>query len=254
MSAKDSTERFSDRVRDYVRYRPGYPAALLGWLEEAVGLTAQDVVADVGSGTGISARLFLGHGNEVFAVEPNLAMRAAAEEALSGHARFHSAAGTAEQTTLPDASVDLVVAAQAFHWFDAAGARREVRRILRPEGHALLVWNERLVTSPLLAAYEQALQEHAIDYARVDHRNVDVERIQTFFGHPDLATATFPNAQSFGREGFFGRALSSSYVPKEGHPQHAAMMAALARIFDEHQKDGRVVFEYVTRAFAGRVA
>lgn len=248
-----ATTRFSDRVGDYVRYRPGYPAELVAWLGRAIGFTGDDVVADLGSGTGISTRPFLEHGNEVFAVEPNDAMRAAAEEAFVHHARFHSVRGTAEHTTLGDASVDLVVAAQAFHWFDGEAARREVMRVLRPEGHALLVWNERLVTSPLLAAYERALQEHATDYAQVDHRNVDADRIRAFFGHADLAAATFPNTQSFDREGFFGRAMSSSYVPKEGQPGHAAMMSALARVFDEHQKRGRVTFDYETRAYAGRM-
>ena len=123
MVPPDSTQRFSDRVADYVRYRPNYPRGILATLAAETGLSTDSLVADVGSGTGISAELFLSHGNAVYAVEPNHDMRAAAEAALARYPRFHSVVGTAETTSLPDHSVDYVVAAQAFHWFDADSTR-----------------------------------------------------------------------------------------------------------------------------------
>src|SRR5438309_4282171 len=130
----DSTKRFGNRVENYVKFRPGYPPELLSFLGEAIGLTAAWAVADVGAGTGISAEIFLRHGNEVWGVEPNAAMRAAAERGLTEWPKFHGVAGTAEQTGLPDGSVELVTAFQAFHWFDPGTARREFARILKPGG------------------------------------------------------------------------------------------------------------------------
>src|SRR5437899_1233764 len=134
----NSTERFTDRVADYVRFRPHYPPAVFAELRDRLGLGAGSSVADVGSGTGISARPLLEMGCTVFAVEPNAAMRSAAEQWLGDFPRFQSIAGTAEATTLAEHSVDAVVAAQAFHWFDAASARREFQRILKPRGWVAL--------------------------------------------------------------------------------------------------------------------
>ena len=166
---------------------------------------------------------------------------------------FASVNGTAEKTTLADGSVDLVVAAQAFHWFRSDDARKEIVRITRAPHVCALVWNERLVDTPFLRAYEAALHAHAIDYDKVDHRNVDRARLDAFFRGP-FETSTFENAQRFDRAGFIGRALSSSYVPQHGHEKHDAMMAALDRIFDEHAEDGRVDFRYTTSVHIGRLA
>lgn len=254
MPAPDATTRFSDRVRDYVLYRPGYPAAVLDVLRAETGLAPAHVVADVGSGTGISARLFVEAGNPVHAVEPNAEMRAAAEEMLGGQPRFHSVAGSAEATTLPDAAVDYVVAAQAFHWFDGPAARREWLRILRPGGWMVLLWNARRTdTTPFLRAYEALLHAHGTDYASVNHENVTRNAIAAVLG-ADVCRRDVPNAQVFDWDGLKGRLLSSSYAPNEGHPGHAPMMEALERLFAEHQQDGRVRIEYDTQIYWGRGA
>ena len=147
------TERFSDRVADYVRYRPGYPPELLECLQRNCGLRPQWVVADVGSGTGLLAKIFLENGNRVFGIEPNAAMRAAGEEFLRGLDQFTSQEGRAEATGLPARSVDLITAGQAFHWFDRRRARAEFERILKPGGWVALVWNERRTSTPFLADY-----------------------------------------------------------------------------------------------------
>src|SRR3954468_20199343 len=146
--------RFSNRVADYVRYRPSYPPAVLDMLRREAGLEPKAVIADVGSGTGISAGLFLREGCTVFAVEPNNEMRHAAETLLKDHTSFHSVSGTAEATTLTEHSVDFVVAAQAFHWFNPKPTRAEFTRILKPGGWVVLMWNERrLDTNPFLRDY-----------------------------------------------------------------------------------------------------
>ena len=249
----DATTRFSRRVNDYVRYRPGYPEELETVLRRRVGYHRDMVVADIGSGTGISSRYFLDRGNPVYAVEPNSDMRSAAEEWLGTYSKFHSVAGRAEETTLEDRSVDLVVAAQAFHWFDAASARHEFARILRPRGAVVLLWNERkLDASPFLVAYEELLQDISEDYRRISRNEAATDAsMDQFFGPERWGSEQFPNRQGFDLEGLIGRALSSSYVPLAGQPRHEEMLERLRRIFAQHAEDGRVWFEYATRLFWG---
>ncbi len=242
----DPTARFTDRVADYVKYRPSYPDAAIEAIVRVTGLKKGAAIADIGSGTGISARPFLERGYSVVGVEPNAAMRAAAEG-------LRSVDGTAEKTGLPDASVDLAIAAQAFHWFRSAEARVEMKRIVRAPHWVALLWNERLTDTPFLQAYEAALREHAIDYETVDHRNIDHEAISRFFGG-SYETLQFDNVQHFDRAGFIGRALSSSYVPQKGHPKHEGMIRALERIFDQHAVDGGVDFRYLTSVHVGRLS
>lgn len=246
-----ATTRFSDRVENYIRYRPGYPPSVLACLVGEFGLRSDHLIADVGSGTGISAEVFLRHGCTVYGVEPNPDMRAAAERLLAAYPRFSSINGTAERTTLPNASVDWIVAAQAFHWFDVPAARREFSRILRTGGRALLIWNERREDTPFLAAYEALIREYATDYAQVRHENARANgRIEQFYGSTP-AERTFDNEQRFNFEGLAGRLLSSSYVPNRGTPRCDTMLSALRRLFDAHAENGRVAILYTTRVLVG---
>ncbi len=229
-------------------------AEVLATLQAETGLSTDSRIADLGSGTGISAELFLSHGNVVYAVEPNREMRAAAEAALAKYPQFHSVVGAAEATSLPDHSVDYVVAAQAFHWFDAEATRRESQRILRPQGWVVLVWNTRRVdTTPFLRAYEMLLQKFATDYQQVDHRNIDQARLQAFYGSGRFKRRVLENEQVFDLAGLRGRLCSSSYTPPPGDPRYGPMIVALERIFHEHQENGRVRFEYDTELYFGHV-
>ncbi len=249
----DPTERFSNRVADYVRYRPGYPPALLHWLHRDIGVPATTPVADIGAGTGISTRMFLEAGHPVVAVEPNAAMRQAAERWLAhDHPQLSFAAGTAEATTLADASVGLISVAQAFHWFDTDAVRPEWRRILQPGGMALVYWNSRLLdVSPFLSAYEQLLQDYGTDYNAVAERYQDDATMRAWFGDGLRGMVQLPNTQHLDFDGLRGRLLSSSYAPQAGDRRHAPMLEALRALFDAHAVDGRVAFEYRTRAFIG---
>jgi SAM-dependent methyltransferase len=228
-----------------VKYRPGYPDEAIDAIIAKAGLQPGARIADIGSGTGISSRPFAKRGFDVVGVEPNAEMRAAADG-------FTSVDGTAENTGLPDASVDLVIAAQAFHWFRSDDARKEMRRITKAPHRVALIWNERLTDTEFLREYEAALHAHGIDYDKVDHRNVDDDRLRTFFRGP-WETMKFPNLQRFDRAGFVGRALSSSYVPQKGHPKHDAMIGALDRIFAKHHLDGFVDFRYLTFVHVGNL-
>jgi SAM-dependent methyltransferase len=248
----DSTQRFSDRVGDYVKYRPHYPVTLLSYLAASIHFDASRVVADIGSGTGISTELFLRNGNRVYAVEPNDAMRMKAEELLSGYPGFVSVYGTAEATGLPDASIDLIVAGQAFHWFDPVKTRREFVRIARPGATAALVWNERLVLTDFEKEYEDLILRAGGDYKTINHKNIADLQIGAFF-HPEaFVLRSFGNEQIFDLDGLKGRLLSSSYIPKEG-PGYDAMIRDLESLFARYQSEGKLRIGYETKLYTGRM-
>jgi SAM-dependent methyltransferase len=250
----DPTQRFSSRVTNYVKYRPSYPVAIIDLLASECGLTPDSIVADVGSGTGLLAELFLKAGHRVLGIEPNSEMREAGEQLLRGYERFSSIDATAEVTTLPEHSVDFITAGQAFHWFDRARVGVEFARILRPQGWIALIWNERRVDStPFLRAYEQLLRTYSTDYAQVDHKLIDQDVIRAAFPTLSFQLRTFDHAQRFDLEGVTGRLLSSSYAPEAGHPNHAPMLAELAVIFEAYQQNGEIGFEYDTRVNYGQV-
>ena len=232
-----------------------YPAAAIDCLMNELSLTADSIVADLGSGTGISSKLLLERGCAVYGVEPNEAMRQAAEQQLQAYPFFHSVNGAAETTTLADASADAVIAAQAFHWFDVPRARQEMLRILKPPYRVGLLWNDRLTdATPFLRAFEELLLRYATDYVEVNHRNAqdaDTSLIGQLFGHRDFALHVFPNEQRFDYAGLAGRLLSSSYAPLGGHPNYEPMLARLREIFEACEKDGRVSLLYQTQIFAG---
>ena len=248
----DSTQRFSSRVENYVRYRPSYPKEVIETLVGECGLTRDSVIADIASGTGIFTKLLLEHGNPVFGVEPNPDMRRAGEEFLKGYSKFRSVDGTAEATTLANTSVDFVTAAQAGHWFEIPKARREFARVLKPGGWLVLLWNERQIDStPFLRDYEQLLLKYGTDYEAVRHEHTVVSN---FFDPHPFQERTFELRQQFDFEGVEGRLLSSSYAPGPDHPNCVPMLSELRRIFDLHQKSGEVSFEYITRLYYGRLA
>jgi SAM-dependent methyltransferase len=254
MSDKQSTTRFSDRVADYVRARPGYPAAVVDALRERTGLTGAAAVADVGAGTGISTKWLIDAGFEVTAVEPNEAMRTAIFATVGPVDRLNVVNGTAEATTLPDASVQLVVAAQAFHWFDRLAFRKECERILRPGGSVALLWNDRqLGGTPFLDRYEALLQQFGTDYVNVNHRNLSEAQLAAFFAPGVMQTFRCPSAQQFDFEGLKARLLSSSYAPNLGSPGSDAMLVELRRAFDACQQNGQVEMLYETLFFCGRL-
>ncbi len=255
MPLPDSKTRFSSRVSDYVQYRPGYPLELIDLLAAECALTPDSIIADIGSGTGMLAKVFLDNGNAVAGVEPNREMRAAGEEFLAEYGRFTSIDASAEATRLPAHAFDFAVAGQAFHWFDRERTRQEWLRILKPEGWAVLVWNDRrTASSPFLAGYEAVLQEFAKDYRETNHRNVhDKAILEPFFGAPP-AKAQFENAQQFDLDGLIGRVASSSYSPARGTPAFESMVGRLGALFAEHEQRGRVAFTYDTLVYFGRMA
>jgi SAM-dependent methyltransferase len=254
MTVADSKERFSNRVADYIRYRPGYPSAVRDILRAESLLKSGHVVADIGSGTGFLSEIFLKNGNRVFGVEPNEAMRQAGEEYLAEYDNFVSINASAEATTLEDATIDFVASGQAFHWFDQNAARIEFRRILKPDGWVVIVWNERLAdTTPFLREYESLIRKFNTDYTKVNESYPRAEQMKSFFGANEFHAHEVPNFQEFAFDGIAGRLRSSSYMPAPDHPNFAPMMDELRRIFDSHNAAGRVRLEYTTRIYLGQL-
>jgi SAM-dependent methyltransferase len=221
---------------------------MLALLERECGLTPRGRVADIGSGTGLLARLFLDYGCEVFGVEPNAEMRVAGERELHGEARFHSVDGRAEATGLQSGAFDLVTAGQAFHWFEPQGARAEFQRILRRDGWVVLAWNERSVTPGFMADYEVVQNRFAMERP---HPTAD--EFDAFFGHGEWRMMAIGNASAVDEETLLRRVESCSRSPLPGAEGHEAMMAELQRLFREYAQQGRVVMEYETRVYYGRV-
>ena len=242
----DSVSRFSNRVANYVKYRPTYPPEVLQLFNNELGLTSESIVADVGSGPGVLARNFLENGNTVYCVEPNDGMREAAEELLSEFPGFRSVNGSSEETTLPAASVDFVTAAQAFHWFRPEPTKTEFRRILKPGGYAALIWNIRqLDSTPFLREYEQFIIDHANDYGAVRHENITEAEIAAFFDK-GFEKASFDNIQVFDFEGLRGRLFSSSYIPAEDTEKGVETEKDLRALFERHSREGKIEILYDT--------
>jgi len=244
-----TVERFSDRVENYVKYRPGYPPEMLEFFSSTLGLTGDSIVADIGSGTGLSSKPFLDSGSVVYGVEPNALMRNAAESYLQGHDRFRSISGTSDNTNLPEGSVDFVIAAQAFHWFEPEATRNEFKRILKPGGYVCLIWNERQVdTNRFLREYEQLLLKYANDYASVRHENITGAVLESVF-QQKFERETFANQQRLDLDGLKGRMLSSSYMPNEGEPKFGPLIEDLSALFAKHAEGGKITILYDTNVF-----
>lgn len=245
----ENFSRFSNRVANYVKYRPDYPREVIGHLAANCGLTRDSIIADVGCGPGQSSRMFLENGNRVIGVEPNEAMRDAAKEIFGGLLNFTVVDGTSENTSLPDKSVDFVVAAQAFHWFEPKVTRSEFNRILKPGGQIVLIWNERqLDTTPFLIDYERLLVKYATDYAKVRHENVDALKLGEFF-QTEYGSAVFENVQIHDFEGLKGRMFSASYMPDESDQQAGPLTDELRELFAIHSENGKIQIIYDTRVY-----
>jgi len=250
----DPTVRFSGRAQAYASGRPGYPPQIAGDLARELAFPPDAVVVDLGSGTGLSSRIFLQAGFRVIGVEPNAQMRAQAERELAGVPGFVSVDGSAQATTLVGACADCVIAAQAFHWFDLESARNEALRILRGPPRAALIWNvRRTQDSEFERGYERLLLEFGREYPQIRERHTDEHSIQAFFGGPHWRFRAFENPTELDFDQLAARVDSTSYLPAPADAAHAPMMQALRRLFDATQYGGRVVMQYDARVYFGLI-
>lgn len=245
-----STERFSSRVTAYLKYRPSYPKEIISYLKLNAGLKTESIVADIGSGTGFLSKLFLDNGNIVLCVEPNKAMREAAEMSLKKYKNFVSIDGTAENTRLENNSVDFIVAGQAFHWFNPLETKKEFQRIIRPKGKTVLIWNERdIENDEFQKEYEKTLTRLIPEYSEVKHTDITIERIKDFTSPLRINTAIFNNLQVFDFDSLIGRLLSSSYCPDEKSELFQEVKNELLNSFNKHQINGLIKFPYQTKLY-----
>jgi SAM-dependent methyltransferase len=247
------TERFSNRVENYIKYRPHYPQEILDYLIEQNVLNKNSVIADIGSGTGILSEFFLKKGNTVYGVEPNKEMREAAEQLLAGYKNFISINGSAEETKLEKNSTDLITAGQAFHWFDVPKAKLEFKRIIKPGGYAALIWNiKNSKHSPLMQDYEKLQLKHGTDYKQVRHENIGDKEFELLFDY-GFTKKFFDNEQVLDYDGLKGRILSASYVPAEGEPGYEAVIDDIEAMFAKHNQNGKVKIVYIAEIVWGRM-
>ena len=245
-----SVTRFTNRVANYAKYRPGYPASILTLLEYETGFDRQKDIADIGSGTGLLAKLFLANENLVYGIEPNDEMRNAGDKLLKDFINFVSIKGTAENTTLADESLDMITSGQAFHWFDSVKAKTEFMRILKPGGYVVLIWNERIKNASLfMEGYEKLLLKYGTDFEKIKHENTGDKELNKFFGVKNFKLAIFDNFQIFDFTGLKGRLLSSSYIPLD----NIKMMGDLKKLFEKCNQNGKLKFEYETKVYFGKI-
>lgn len=250
MAAARFTAKFTRKAEAYSKYRPSYPKEILEILSSQIGFTRDKIVADVGSGTGILSKIFLDNGNFVYGLEPNDEMRSFAEKSLSSYPKFVSMNRIAESTGLPNASVDLVTAGQALHWFDRDCARREFARILKTTGYAMIAYNERKKEDGTMDDYDRIIDRNA---PKSETPDIDAEYLEQFFGSKDYNEFTVPNEQVLDFAGLLGRATSASYLPSKGDPGYESLESDLKRLFDTYQRDGRIELRYGTLLFLGQI-
>ena len=249
----DVRQLFSNKVTEYVASRPDYPAALIDDLAE-LPVTEDMHIADVGAGTGIFTKSLLDRGWRVSAVEPNAAMRAAADLTLKAYPRYRSVAGSAEATTLNDQSIDLITAAQAFHWFDIERARGEWLRILRPQGQMALIWNDRLLTDPLQRDLEAVFADFGGAKRDVVLAHEDRSSVSKFFGSATVRKLTYSHEHRLDQEGLTSLGLSRSYMPARNTPEGQRAIDALSELFQRYMTAGSVTVRYKTVMSIGRPA
>ncbi|MFA5404392.1 MAG: class I SAM-dependent methyltransferase [Ignavibacteria bacterium] len=246
-----SISKFTGKVGNYVKYRPGYPEAILHLLDKEIGFDQFKDVADIGSGPGKLSKLFLNNDNLVYGVEPNDEMREAGEKLLEDYINFISIKGTAEFTALADRSIDVIVSGQAFHWFDSEKAKIEFNRILKPGGYVVLIWNKRdMETSEFMKEYEKLVCECCPEYN--PDLDLNEKTFNKFYGVKNFHLANFRNSQVFDFNGLKGRLLSASYAPSE-ITANKEILSRLKDIFDKRNKDGKIKFEYNTKVYFGKI-
>lgn len=249
-----NTERFSNRAKSYSLYRPHYPAEILSFLETNTGFDQRKIVADIGSGTGISAELFVKNSNQVYGIEPNKQMREIAEENFKNNPNFISVIGTAESIPLPDSSVDFIVVGQAIHWFNKPLAKKEFQRIIVPNGFLLILSNDRDLQSPLQQEYENLLLTFAPEYENLHRLYINFDSLKQFFWPFSVYKKSFPQKQIFDFSGLKGRADSMSFSPLENEAAYQPMLKNLEELFNRYSKNGKIEFPYQCNLYFGKIS
>ncbi|MBN1500935.1 MAG: class I SAM-dependent methyltransferase [Spirochaetes bacterium] len=243
-------EKFSTKVSNYEKYRPSYPDSLFIYLKKN-GLINQTMhAADIGAGTGIFTALLAPHVKSVFAVEPNEQMMASCRKHCNGQSNVGYIISEAEQTGLQNASVDLITAAQSFHWFDRDQSKTEFKRILKPEGNVMLIWNSRIPDSAVNQEYEEIIKRVCSEFKGADFLK---DNFQDFFREGNCSFLRFPNNLSKTLESFIGGALSASYAPDCNDSTFDSFINELTQLFVKHSINNILTIPTYTRCCIGKL-
>jgi len=249
--------KFDGKGSIYARNRPSYPQEFIDFLYADIGVNANSIVADIGSGTGKLTRLLLERGSKVFAVEPNADMRANAEADLRNYDRFFSINGKAENATLDDCSIDFVTVATAFHWFDKQAFKAECRRILKKDGKVIIVYNSRDEESDLVKCLYKVNEKYCPDFKGFTGSGMllrhDSAGFFSDFFTDDYLVKIIENNLVYNERGFVERSLSSSYALKEGDACFLEYVKELSSLFQEHSMNNELVMPNITHGYVGTV-
>ena len=247
----DNTNKFTGKATVYSNARPGYAPAFTSYLSD-IGIVKNSCVADIGSGTGIFSKVLLEMGCRVYGVEPNDDMRRESKESLAQFETFYPVDASEENTTLDENSIDFITVAQAFHWFDVAKFKLECNRILKNSGKVILIWNSRVMDSPLVIENEQIFKRFCKDFkgfsGGIGYMD---ESIKTFFGNFEVHR--FQNDLYFDKSKFIGRNLSASYSLKETHLEYNSYIMHLNNLFDKYATDEKLIVPNETIAYIGQI-
>lgn len=246
----DTADRFSNRVEYYIKYRPGYPEQVIDLLKSKYDLGSTDEIADIGAGVGHSAKLFTDYGCYVYGIEPNADMHNALIDRMKRVANFSARLKTASNTDLESNSIDFIVCAQSFHWFNVKAAKTEFLRILKDNGTVVLMWNSWQEDTDFGQDYTTLLKNHSTDYENVSRTNPDMtEKIDYLFDTYEKDVVE--HSQYFDLEALKGRYLSSSYALLPDMDGHEAAMTAIEELFDKYASDGTIEFRYDCEIYHG---
>lgn len=241
---------FSKKADNYSKYRPDYPKEIINFLCQNIGLTQRSIIADIGSGTGISSKMFLENDNVVFGIEPNKEMRLTAEKYLSRYKNFHSIVGSSEDTKLSDASIDIIISGQAFHWFEPEPTKKEFLRILKTEGVVVIFNNRRKVSDDkFMNRYRDLVKKYSQNTENTTKR----EDTFNFFYPSEVNKATFYNPQQFDLERLKGELLSYSNMPNEEDGVYDMMMVEIEDLWEQFNINGNITLEYETQLLYGKI-
>ncbi len=249
----DPLKAYSRTAEKYARYRWDYAPEAISALFHITGLKRSAHIADVGAGTGILTRHFNGRVARVYAIEPNHEMRTLAAQALRGQPGCLVCAATAEAVPLARGSLDLVAAGQAVQWFQAAEARREFQRILKPGGWLALVSNRGVDSAQNAAIDELNRPEFGVDFARGPQPQPGISR-ESYFEHGAPQKLEFPFTFQQNWEGFWGALLTASWMPDESDPRAVGLEKAARAVFEQFSQAGQMTVEGYTMLWIGRIA
>jgi len=243
----DSKELFTSKSKIYDAYRPKYSEQFIDSIIENYPLSHLAKIADIGAGTGILTQQLLRIGCEIFAIEPNKEMREIAENKFLNEKKCHVINGSAEKTTLNDNSMDLIIVAQAFHWFEIESFRKEFQRISK-RNKAILVWNTKKTSQPYLAELEEVNQKYCKEFKGFSG-GIEIDQISSFFDNHYIRKE-FENNLRMKKHNFVNGILTGSYTPDKEDKDYEAYVQKIEEIFEKYCINGELIIENDTIAYS----